>query len=149
MPFLAGLAIPLLVIIEFKLVVPVRSYLTEGQTYDVVFQRITNPDRYFVTIQHLLKTAWTFGAWSVTPFVFLFAFVALRGLDLSVLRNWGWRAGCLTLLIVGVGYFCIYIISPIELQVHLDTSAYRLLIHLWPSFLLLLGLGTRLSRAPH
>jgi Dolichyl-phosphate-mannose-protein mannosyltransferase len=145
-PFLAGLTIPLLVIIAFKRAVPVRSYLVEDQTLDLIIQRITNPDRYLITIRHLLRTAWNFGAWSITPLLFLFVLVAVKGIDPHILRSAGWRTGCLILLTIAVGYFCIYIVSPIDLQVHLDTSAYRLMIHFWPSFLLLLGLCTQTSQ---
>jgi len=63
--------------------------------------------------------------------------------DLPSRNNSGWLAGCLILAIVLAGYFVVYINSPFELRSHLVTSLDRLMIHLWPSFLLLLGLCTR------
>jgi len=125
------------------MIVPVHNDLIENQTYGGAIEKITNLERYVVTLEYFVKTFWTFGAWSLTPFIVLFAYVALKGIDRNVFRNSGWLAGCLILAIVLAGYFVVYINSPFELRSHLVTSLDRLMIHLWPSFLLLLGLCTR------
>ena len=41
------------------------------------------------------------------------------------------------------GYYAVYILTPMDLQWHLDSSLERLLMHFWPSALLLAGLAAR------
>jgi hypothetical protein len=41
------------------------------------------------------------------------------------------------------GYYATYVISPYDLRWHLNSSLGRLLLQLWPSVLLLVGLAAR------
>lgn len=142
-PFLAGLLIPLAVIVVFKLVVPVQNDLIAGQSYEVTLQRLTDLKRYDAISRYLLRVLWTFGTWTITPFVPLFLFFAARGVNRQVIRNPGLRTASLILAIVLAGYFAIYVNTPLDLTYHMDASFDRLILHLWPAFLLLLGLCVR------
>jgi len=51
--------------------------------------------------------------------------------------------GILILLLMGFGYGLIYILTPHSLEYHLSTSLYRLVIHLWPSAVLLFFVAVR------
>jgi hypothetical protein len=139
-PFVAGLLLPLAVIVAFKFTVPVRNDLIENQSYQSALERITDPSRYIAIFKYLIWTAWTFGAWTVTPLVLLALFFAFRGIDRRITQSTGWCAGSLTLAIVLAGYFAVYVNTPLDLTYHLESSANRLVLHLWPSFLLLIGL---------
>jgi hypothetical protein len=143
-PFMAGLLIPLSIIGYFKWTVPVQNYLIEGQRLDLLRHQFGDLDRYLLIAKGFSKTFWTFGQWPIlTPFVPLFLWMALRGLNRQALQSPGWRAGCAVLAMVLAGYAVVYLISPINLSVHLHSSFDRLVLHLWPSFLLLLGLCGR------
>ena len=144
-PFLAGLMAPLAVIIAFKLTVPAYNDLVANQGYDVTFQRITDPSRYVLILTHFFTKFRTLGAWPITPIIPILLLVAIRGLDRKILKNPGCRVAFLTLALVLAGYFVVYVNTPIDLQVHLDSSLDRLAMHLWPAFLLLLGLSAKQS----
>jgi hypothetical protein len=54
-----------------------------------------------------------------------------------------WRTAAGILLVVLSGYFWIYVITPIELNLHLGSSLDRLLMHLWPSAIFVIALVAR------
>ena len=141
--FSLGLLLPLAVISYFKLAIAPPYDLIEDLRYQEAIQRITSIDRHAVILKSLARSAWFFGAWAMQPMIPLFAFIALRGAGHRVFRSQGGFAGLLILGIVLAGYYAVYLITPIPLQVHLDSSLNRLLIHLWPSFLLVLSLMAR------
>ena len=141
--FSLGLLLPLAVISYFKLAIAPPYDLIEDLRYQETIQRITSIDRHAVILKSLARSAWFFGAWAMQPMIPLFAFIALRGAGRRVFRSQGGFAGLLILGIVLAGYYAVYLITPIPLQVHLDSSLNRLLIHLWPSFLLVLSLMAR------
>ncbi len=141
--FSLGLLLPLAVISYFKLAIAPRYDLIEDLRYQETIQRITSIDRHAVILKSLARSAWFFGAWAMQPMIPLFAFIALRGANRRVFRSQGGFAGLSILGIVLAGYYAVYLITPIPLQDHLDSSLDRLLIHLWPSFLLVLSLMAR------
>jgi hypothetical protein len=66
--------------------------------------------------------------------------ILLTGVHRSIVANDGWRTNVTILVILCVWYYLVYLTTPVELKVHLETSMDRLLIQVWPSFLLLAGL---------
>jgi len=58
---------------------------------------------------------WTFGGWVFNPFLPILAFIGLAGIDRSVLRSFSWRAGVAIIGLLQVGYFVIYVITPLDL----------------------------------
>ena len=147
-PFGLGLLIPLAVIVFFKLTVPVENDLIGNQTVEAATKRITDIERYTFTLNYFFRTFWNFGAWTITPLIPLFLFMAFRGFNPAVMRNAGWRAAVLVIAIVMVGYYVVYINTPLELKYHLDSSFNRLVLQLWPSFLLGLGMCARSDSRP-
>jgi 4-amino-4-deoxy-L-arabinose transferase-like glycosyltransferase len=140
--FLVGLLIPLLVITVFKLTVAPPNDLIENQDHKTM-QRVLELDRHITILKNVGGTSWTFGGWSLQPMIPLFAFVVLRGADRRMLRRPGWLTGLVILSVTAIGYYFVYLITPLPLQYHLDSSLARLMLQLWPSFLLLLGLIAR------
>src|ERR1700754_2832572 len=92
-------------------------------------------------LESFVKTGWTFGGWILSPWIPLAAFAAASGIDRRVWRNTGWVCGIAIAAIVLAGYYAVYLTTPMDLRWHLDSSLERLLMHLWPSFLLLLGVA--------
>jgi hypothetical protein len=141
--FAAGIALPLTAIVIFKLTVVPQNYMFASRNAAELIPKIQDSDRYFTIFIHFLKTAPTFGGWALSPFVPVLVLVVLRGLDRKVLRSLDWRTGAVAVLMLLISYFAIYVITPIDLQVHLDSSMDRLLMQIWPAVILLVGLILR------
>jgi hypothetical protein len=82
------------------------------------------------------------------PFLPILALIGLSGVDRFVLRSFGWRAGVAIITILMGVYFAIYVITPLELNDHLASSLSRLMMHVWPSCLLLAGMTARRHGRP-
>src|SRR5437867_4771355 len=122
--FCAGLALPLGVIIWFKLAVaPPNDIFNRARQFQEILQKLMNPERYVVTLENLANAFWSFGDWFVNPVLLLALFVALQGIDREMIRNRTWLQSCFICVAVLVGYFTVYIISPINLEWHLGSSA--------------------------
>jgi len=49
--------------------------------------------------------------------------------------------------VMGLGYFMIYLTTPLDLTYHLGSSLYRLLLQVWPIGLLIFFAGVRAPEA--
>jgi hypothetical protein len=141
--FAAGLALPLAAIVYFKLTIAPPNYLFDHRNSADLLAKISDSSRYLIIFRSYIRTGWTFGGWVFNPFVLILAFIGLCGIDKSVLRNFGWRAGVSIIAVLLAAYFAIYIITPLELNDHLAGSLNRLLMQIWPGCLLLAGMTAR------
>jgi hypothetical protein len=67
----------------------------------------------------------------------MFVYLLFSGLDKNFF-NRKTLAPLVTLLgLLLCGYFFLFLISPYNLKWHLNSSLYRLVIHVWPSFVYL------------
>jgi hypothetical protein len=138
--FLAGIALPLAMIFWFKFAVAPPNDIFGSRHYAEVIQKVTSPQRYMTVLYQLSDNFWSFGDWMVNPILLVFGYVALRRIDRRMLLNTGWLQGVFICATVLIGYCAVYLITPMDLQWHIDTSLPRLYLHLWPTFLLLAGL---------
>jgi hypothetical protein len=138
--FATGLALPLAVIAFFKFTIAPQPFLFQNRHYEEIVRRVLDVDRYIKISEHFVEVFQTFGGWVQSPALPLLALLLLSGVDRRVMRNTGWLTGVMTLLIVLSGYYCIYVLSPLDLDYHLNSSYFRLLMHIWPAMLLLAGL---------
>jgi hypothetical protein len=135
--FGAGAALPVLVITVFKLTSNVSNYVV---AYDQgKFQRAFDLGRHLIIWEHVGQFLLSFGAWSVSPVIPLIAFILLTGVRGSIFANYGWTT-IVILVILCTGYYMVYLMTPVDLKWHLESSLDRLLLQLWPSVLLLAGL---------
>ena len=141
--FLLGLALPLAIILWFKLAVAPPNDIFGSRHYDEVVQKVLTPGRYLTIGPRVSHFFWSFGDWIVNPILLLLAYVGVHSVDRKMLMNEGWLQGAFTCAIVLAGYCAIYVITPMDLQWHLDASAPRLYLHIWPTFLMLAGLAGR------
>ena len=141
--FAAGLALPLAAIAYFKLKVAPPNDLFANRNSADLLAKISDSSRYLMILKSYVRTGWTFGLWVFNPFLPILAFVGLSGVDRSVLRNFGWRAGVAIITVLLAAYFAIYVITPLDLSDHLASSLNRLLMHVWPGCLLLAGMTAR------
>jgi hypothetical protein len=137
--FTAGLVLPLVAIVLYKLTVSVPNEYLANRHYDDVVAKLASTDRHLTIVANFLKTLWSFGDWAISPLIPLLVFVGLCVVGGTAIRTFGWLTGASALVLVFAGYFTIYVIAPYDLQYLLDSSNQRLFLHLWPSFLLLAG----------
>jgi hypothetical protein len=144
---LAGLALPLANLLYLKLVLAPASDLFVSQTSGSLLERFMDPQRYFLTLTYGLKALAGFSpiGLAVLPTLPLLALYLVLFLppkeDRSRLRILAYPAA--VVLLQGVGYFIIYLITPHDLIWHLRTAVDRLVFHLTPPILLLISLSTR------
>jgi hypothetical protein len=134
--FGAGLTVPLLVIVTFKLTIHARNdIVTYGK-----FQQALMLDRHVMILKYLARYAFSFGHWSWSPYIPVIAFILLIGVHRPILRSYAWRTVASIVILVALGYYLIYLVTPQNLQWHIERSMDRLLLQLWPSLLLIAGL---------
>jgi hypothetical protein len=138
--FLLGLALPLAIILWFKLAVAPPNNLFANRHYGEFVQKVLSPERYLTIVTQLSAGLWSFGNWIINPFILLLAYLWLQRIDQKILRNEAWLQGVSICFIVFAGYAAIYLITPEDLQWQIETTLPRLYLHLWPAFLLLTGL---------
>jgi hypothetical protein len=141
--FLIGAALPLAVLVYFKIAIAPGNYLVSGRTSSDLAAKVMDLDRHPTIFGAFLHTAWVFGKWAVHPIIPLLAFLVWRGFDRHEIRAFRWLTAAGILLIALGGYYWIYVITPIELSVHLGSSLDRLLMHLWPSAIFVIGLAAK------
>jgi hypothetical protein len=135
---LAGLILPVTVIAIFKLTLaPANDVVDTGNLGQSLSQLLSLP-RYAEVIAAYRNYPKGFGGWPVqVPLVFLIFWIligpVLNRENRAAVFSLG---GILTLQ--WIGYFMIFVITPHALQTHINQSYDRLLMHLYPSFLLFL-----------
>lgn len=144
--FAAGLLLPLAALLYFKLTIAPQTDLFQNRQSGEVVAKFLNLDRHGITFGSFLQQAWTFGGWAIHPLIPLSAFLFWKGVDRQTLRSSGWWAGVATLAIVLLGYYSIYVFTPMDLKWHIESSLPRLLMQVWPSVILMAGLSARGDR---
>ncbi len=134
--FFAGAAIPLAVVLYFKSVAPAGDLFVGGA--QALLARATDLSRYWIILRSLQRELLTLGGWPfgiLLPLTLYAVFMRFRG---SWQTDRGLRVATTLVFLQLLGYCAIYVLSPYDLQWHLDTSLYRLLPHLFPAALFLL-----------
>jgi hypothetical protein len=139
--FGAGLAVPLTLIITFKLTNHVRNYVVAYEPGKL--QKALMLDRHIMILKYLARFAFSFGHWSWSPYIPVIAFILLIGVHRPVFRSYAWRTIVSIVILVSLGYYFVYVTTPLDLQWHIESSMDRLLMQLWPSLLLIAGLICR------
>ena len=151
--FSAGAVPVLLVVLYFKAAIAPANDLVAGQGMRATAGRLLDFSRYALILKALVNQFTGFRRWYAHPTYLLAAYAWLLGVKAG-------RAERLTLLtpaaalgLILAGYFLIYVTTPRDLEWHLAFSLDRLLIQLWPSFVLLFFLLVRtpeeaLARTP-
>jgi hypothetical protein len=139
--FAAGLAIPLIVTITFKLTNHVQNYVVAYEPGKL--QKALDLSRHEMILRYSGQYFLSFGVWAFSPYIPLLAFIFLTGVSRSVFASRGWQTIAVILVTLVAGYYAVYLTTPVELKVHIETSMDRLYLQLWPSLLLLAGLTCR------
>ncbi len=131
-----GLLLPLVVILLFKFTLaPANDVVDTGNLNPAISQILSLP-RYGEVIQALQEYPKGFGGWAIPiPFVFIIFWLLLKPQVIRENKDAALTLAALLWLQL-VGYFIVYVITPHDLQAHINQSYDRLLMHLYPSFLL-------------
>ena len=130
----AGMALPLFTIVLFKTVISVNNDLFSNNGLSEIISKLLSPTRYIQISTHLISELIHLGNWPISIIAVLLVYGWIMGI-----RN----PGNLTEKVLWVIplsqfaiYMLIYVITPHDLEWHLNYSMSRLLIHLFPLALL-------------
>jgi hypothetical protein len=121
---LAGIAVPLTVLIAYKTYIPTPNDLLTGISGNP-WLKLLEPERYRTIAYYLLR----FGVGRFPLFIVFFAWSAWQG------RRAGWvlGPGGYSLLLCCAGYFAVYMTTDIGLAWLVPTSLNRLMMQLLPA----------------
>ncbi|HEX7555860.1 MAG TPA: hypothetical protein VF338_04495 [Leptolinea sp.] len=138
-----GLILPVVAILIFKFsLAPANDVIDTGNLSPAIASLISAA-RYGEVINALNNYPKGFGGWIVPIPLVLLVFALI--IQPQLIRERSNLALILIFLLImqWTGYFLIYVITPHQLQVHINQSYDRLLMHLYPTFLLLFFLILR------
>jgi hypothetical protein len=133
---LVGLLPVLVIVLYFKFQLAPTNDIISGQNIVDTSQRLLDLNRYKLTIRVFTKTIINFGSWKVSLFTLLAFFGLLIGIRVLPEHRIAVRIIALTIILVLVQYFFIFILTPRDLAWHL-TTLNRLFLHIFTSILLL------------
>jgi len=131
LPFLlAGTALPLLTIALFKIIVPANNDLFSNNGLSDIISKLIDPARYIQLSTHLLTELIHLGDWPVSIILILFVYGWIMGRrsSASPAERFAWSIPLSQFVI----YMLIYMITPYDLEWHMNYSMSRLLIHIFP-----------------
>jgi hypothetical protein len=131
---LAGMALPLLTIILFKTVISVNNDLFTNNGMPDIISKIFTPTRYIQISTHLIPELIHLGNWPIS----IIAILLIYGWIMGIRNSNSLTEKALWIILVSQFsvYMMIYVITPHDLEWHLNYSMSRLLIHLFPLTLL-------------
>jgi hypothetical protein len=131
---LAGMALPLLTLVLFKTVVSVNNDLFTNNGLSEIISKLITPARYIQIATHLISEFIHLGNWPISIMAVLLVYGSIMGIrnpsSLTEKALWVIPLAQFTI------YILIYVITPHDLEWHLNYSMSRLLIHLFPLALL-------------
>lgn len=140
-PFACGAALPFVAVAAYKLVAPMGNDLVSNQGLSITAQRLMDLQRYRDILSFSGPRLLEFGLWTVHPGLLFAALVGALGVKGLTARQ-DFAVALRILVMMGAGYFFVYVTSPHSLlEFHLPSSLDRLLIHLLPMALLTAGLA--------
>jgi len=135
-PYLVGLIIPLAIVLYFKeFLAPPSDVLSNGLTRSL--QQALDWSRHVTILKSFAADFLSFGGWGIGILPILLAYALVFKPALSPELRPACLAIGLILVLQALGYYGIYLITPYELQWHIDFSLNRLVFQLYVPFLFL------------
>ena len=132
--FLCGAAPVILLLIYFKIKFAPSNDIIAGQSFDVTLSRLFDINRYLVVGKSFIIEFYDMLQDRV---IFIPLFIIFWGFTSNKQNRRGIQNTMYILIFMLVGYFLVYIITPQELNWHLNTSLGRLFLQLLPSAIFL------------
>lgn len=137
--FLAGTAPVLSLVLFFKWSIAPANDIFSRQDFSQAFSKLTDITRYLLILKSFALTSLT-----KLPAALLIAFyLSYQKISLQQKFKTTFIILPVTIFLLLSGYFFVYVITPYDLDWHLETSFYRLLMQLWPSIIFTLFLMSR------
>lgn len=129
--FVFGILPAALILVWFKTHCQIPNDLLEGQ-HGQTLQRLLDPARRNLVMQFYQQEILGFGKspMGIAPILILYTALMVR---INAHRVSQAFPAIAVILIMLTGYFGIYLITPHNLYLHLQSSLNRLLLHLWPT----------------
>jgi hypothetical protein len=131
---LTGAAPAILVILIYKMRVAASNDVIAAQGHGSTVHWLLDISRYRLVMSRFGSELLSFGGWSPTfaiPLVLFFYFLLLGSKvekkDVAVTS-----IGGLLPIVMLIGYFFVYILTPYPLEWHLESSLNRLFLQVWP-----------------
>lgn len=130
--FLVGAGMVLTVFLYFKCKVAPGVDLFMKQSMTGMCSKFTSPSRYLQVLTAFVNT--TLNTNPLFFIMLIFPLFSLVSVKLKV--NDGLFTAIAVMVMMYAGYLGFYIVTPYDLDMHLSTSLSRLLMQLWPAFIL-------------
>ena len=129
-PLLAGMVFPLIILLLFKIVISLNNDLFTNNGLSEILSKIFDPSRYLQIFIHLLSELLQLGSWPLSIILVLLVYAWIMGIRTpgKPTEKTSWVIPLSQFVI----YMLIYVITPHDLEWHLNYSMSRLLIHLFP-----------------
>jgi hypothetical protein len=137
---IAGAAPILIAVVWFKLALAPSSGLVEGQSLSIWFSRLMDIDRHVTVLGLMVPRAMR---WSAPIAVAIFPIVSLIAAWMAIRVGGAVRVMASVLGLMLASYYLVYVTTPFDITWHVSTSIDRLLVQLWPAFVLTMFLGLR------
>jgi hypothetical protein len=137
----------------FKYMVVTAPNTLVGQfSGTMLLTRFPKSELHWTILKAFAANAFSFGAWLLcpVPLLLLHVLAKVRGVTLAGgAAPWLTTAGVLTGVVAA--NYTVYLLTPYDLQWHLDSSLSRLLLQVWPAFLVLYSMwvSPRFAVEPH
>ncbi len=146
--YFIGLAVPLAVVVYFKLALaPPSDVLSNGPARSI--QQILEPARHIEIVRYVAGELIGFGSWNqdalpIGILVILAVYYLVFRTPISKALRPAYLAGGVMLGIQALGYYGIFLITPYDLAWHLSYSTTRLILQVYPliTFLVLAATAT-------
>lgn len=133
LPFLSGLLPMIFVVFFFKLgFTPAHDFLRHQSPDFSITDGLLEPHRYSMIAGGYLTQLYDLTPDRSSPLVVLFFIVLLFGADRRDLNNARLFFSFFTLILILIGEFAIYLITPNDLQWQISSSIHRLFLQIWP-----------------
>jgi hypothetical protein len=108
-----------------------------------VVAKLLDFSRYWIILTAFIKQALSFGNWSVSITPLMAFYLLLIGVSVEPKEKASVAASFVALAIMIAGYFMVYVLSPLDVSLHILTSLDRILCQLWPTFIFIFFLIVR------
>jgi len=134
--YLLGLAFPLIIVLYFKeFLAPPSDVLGNGVARSI--QQALDVSRHITILKSFGADFLSFGGWGIGILPILLAYALIFKLAPFSDPRPAYMAIGLILILQAIGYYGIYLITPYDLQWHIDFSLSRLVFQLYVPFLFL------------
>jgi hypothetical protein len=128
----------MLLVAYFKLVLAPPGDLASLASKQPLVPKLLDPERYLLIAREIAKLIVPHDLYGSGLAFALVLWACCAGL--GAVRSKGVAFGASTLFLLFMGYIAVYVVTPYSLAWHLSTSIDRVLLQLWPMFVLVLFL---------